>query len=264
MGGMHDGNPAALDAQTLQVVGYAARVGTGHGQLAGPPPARFDDRFGEKIVRGVGDGKAEPPPEALRAAQDAYDMVPRARVTDVLLEVDGWTGFSECLTHQRSGRPAEDRAAPLTTILADGINLGLTRMAEACRGHTLRQLAWMHDWYVREGCDAAALVLMIEVHRALPLARVWGDGSTSSSDGQFFRAGGRGEALGDINAIAQRSHRVMSAKADRARQRARGRVLHPRLGPVRAVPHQSHRGDRFRGAASAGRAAPARHRAAPR
>ena len=31
-------------------------------------------------------------------------------------------------------------------------------------------------------------------------SRVWGDGTTSSSDGQFFRAGGRGEALGDVNA----------------------------------------------------------------
>ena len=73
-------------------------------------------------------------------------------------------------------------------------------MAESCQGHSLRQLAWMHDWHVREECYAAALARLIEAHRALPLARVWGDGTTSSSDGQFFRAGGRGEALGDVNA----------------------------------------------------------------
>ena len=29
---------------------------------------------------------------------------------------------------------------------------------------------------------------------------MWGDGTTSSSDGQFFHAGGRGEAIGDVNA----------------------------------------------------------------
>jgi TnpA family transposase len=144
--------------------------------------------------------KAEEPPEAGRLAQAAYDLVPRVKVTDLLLEVDSWTGFSDCFTHQRSGRTSDDRSGLLTTVLADGINLGLTRMAEACRGATLRQLAWTHDWHVREECYATALARLIDAHRALPLARTWGDGSTSSSDGQFFRAGGRGEALGDINA----------------------------------------------------------------
>jgi TnpA family transposase len=144
--------------------------------------------------------KAVEPPEADALARAAYDLLPRVKITDLLLEVDGWTGFSDCFAHARSGRPADDRPGLLTAVLADGINLGLTRMAEACRGTTLRQLAWTHDWHVREDCYAAALGRIIDAHRALPLARVWGDGSTSSSDGQFFRAGGRGEALGDINA----------------------------------------------------------------
>jgi TnpA family transposase len=30
-----------------------------------------------------------------------------------------------------------------------------------------------------------ALARLIEAHRALPLARAWGDGTTSSSDGQM-------------------------------------------------------------------------------
>ncbi|MGO4728348.1 MULTISPECIES: Tn3 family transposase [unclassified Inquilinus] len=140
------------------------------------------------------------PEAAAELGRSAYEALPRIKITDLLLEVDGWIGFSACFTHQRSGRSPDDPAALLTAILADGINLGLTRMAEACRGVSMRQLAWVHDWHVREETYAAALARIIDAHRALPLAGVWGDGSTSSSDGQFYRAGGRGEAVGEVNA----------------------------------------------------------------
>ncbi|BAI73393.1 transposase [Azospirillum sp. B510] len=140
------------------------------------------------------------PPEAEDLGRRAYDLMPRVKITDLLQEVDGWTDFSGCFTHQRSGRPADDRAATLTAVLADGINLGLSRMAEACRGASMRQLAWMHDWHIRDDTYMVALARIIDTHRALPLAAVWGDGRTSSSDGQFYRAGGRGEAVGDVNA----------------------------------------------------------------
>jgi hypothetical protein len=144
--------------------------------------------------------RADSPEEAEAAKELVYNLLPHVKITDVLLEVDAWTGFSECFTHQRSGRPAHDRNALLTAILADGINLGLTRMAETCRGITLRQLAWVHDWHIREEAYGGALVRLIEAHRALPIAWLWGDGSTSSSDRQYFRAGSQGAAIGDINA----------------------------------------------------------------
>jgi TnpA family transposase len=144
--------------------------------------------------------KADTPDEAQALGAAAYDLLPRIKITDLLLEVYDWTGFTAAFTHQRSGMPPEDRTVLLTAILADGVNLGLTRMAEAVRGPTLRELAWAHDWHVREDCYANALARIVDAHRALPLARLWGDGSTSSSDGQFFRAGGHGEPLGDVNA----------------------------------------------------------------
>src|SRR3546814_4722138 len=73
---------------------------------------------------------------------------PRSTRTDTLFPYTTLfrsTGFSECFIHRRLGREADDRNALLTVILADGINLGLTRMAETCRGASLRQLAHLHD-----------------------------------------------------------------------------------------------------------------------
>jgi TnpA family transposase len=52
---------------------------------------------------------------------------------------------------------------------------------------------------VREECYAQALAGLIDAQHRQPLAAHWGSGATSSSDAQFFRAGGRGEVGGLVN-----------------------------------------------------------------
>jgi hypothetical protein len=90
--------------------------------------------------------------------------------------------------------------ALLAIILADATNLGLTRMAAASQGVTRDQLIWIADAYILPETYKKALARIINAHHALPIASLWGDGTTSSSDGQFFRSAKRGDAVGEINA----------------------------------------------------------------
>jgi TnpA family transposase len=140
------------------------------------------------------------PPAAEGLIRQIAGLMPRVKITDLLLEVDRWTDFSRHFTHLKSGNAAKDRSLLLTAILADGINLGLTKMAEACPGTSFAKLSWLSSWHVRDETYSKALADLVNYQHRLPLAAVWGEGTTSSSDGQRFRAGGRGEAAGHVNA----------------------------------------------------------------
>ena len=101
---------------------------------------------------------------------------------------------------------------------------GLTKMAESCPGTTYAKLAWLQAWHIRDETYGAALAELVNAQFRHPFAEHWGDGTTSSSDGQNFRTGSKAESTGHINPKYGSSP---------------GRTfLHPYLRPVRAVPHQ--------------------------
>ena len=124
------------------------------------------------------------PDEVDALTRQAYDLLPRIKLPDLLLEVDTWAPFSKHFTHLQTGDPAKDRTALFAALLADAINLGLTKMAEACAGMTFNRLAWVVDWHVRDETYTKALAEIINYHHRVPFAAYWGDGTTSSSDGQ--------------------------------------------------------------------------------
>ncbi|MGO8846234.1 MAG: Tn3 family transposase [Methylocella sp.] len=140
------------------------------------------------------------PPEAEALAARLYAMLPRVRITDLLSEAARWTLFPDCFTHLRTGETAGNPQILMASLLADGLNLGLTRMAEACSIASLGQLAWTSEWHIRDETYALALQRLVNQQQREPLAAMFGDAGASSSDGQFFRAGGRGRAAANLNA----------------------------------------------------------------
>ena len=145
-------------------------------------------------VRGI----ERPDVVALTAKIDA--LMPHVRITELLHDVASQTSFLAAFTNLRTHETHENESALLATILADGSNLGLARMAEASQDMTPDQLLWTQSAYMREETYKTALAKIIDAHHALPIAAVWGQGTTSSSDGQFFRSGKRGGTAGDFNA----------------------------------------------------------------
>jgi TnpA family transposase len=140
------------------------------------------------------------PAEAEALMQQAYALLPHLKITELLLEVDDWTGFNRHFTHIRSGEEAPDRSLLLTAVLADALNLGLRKMAESCAGTSYARLSWLQAWHIRDETYTAALAELTNAQYQHPFACYWGDGTTSSSDGQRFRAGGPGEGTAHFNA----------------------------------------------------------------
>jgi len=139
------------------------------------------------------------PEAAERLEATVYGLVPHLKITELLLEVDRWTNFTRHFTHLRAGTPAQDRSLLLTVILADAINLGLTKMAEACPGATVSKLDTLRAWHIRDDTYAQGLAELVNTQHRTPFAAHWGAGTTSSSDGQQFKVGGRGEHTGQVN-----------------------------------------------------------------
>jgi hypothetical protein len=123
---------------------------------------------GEKLT--ITPHKANTPEAAEVFAERLYDMLPLVRITDLLAEVDRWTGFSARFDHLRTGLPSDDPRVVLTAVLADATNLRLTRVAEACSVATYHQLAWTAGWHLSEKAYRQALAAVANAQQSQPLA----------------------------------------------------------------------------------------------
>ena len=127
------------------------------------------------------------------------EMFPLVEVPDLLREVHQWTGFADQFTHVRTGDAPQNISAMLAGVLADATNLGPKRMAGASKGISAHQIGWMRMFHARSDTYRAAQACITDTHARHPHAQLWGNGSTASSDGQFFRASDRAAKRGDIN-----------------------------------------------------------------
>ena len=132
------------------------------------------------------------PGEEISASSEALkkeisDRLPEIELTDLLIEVDGWTNFSRHFEHPNGSEPRSPDALHhcYASILAQACNFGFMQM-QRMSGLTYRKMAWFSTWYLREETLKAAFSELVNFHSRLPLTQFWGGGTLSSSDGQRF------------------------------------------------------------------------------
>lgn len=131
------------------------------------------------------------PEEAKSLSQTLYNMLPRVKLTELLIEVSNWTGFDEHLTHASNNRPpkGDEKSIIMAALMAMGTNIGLTKMAEATPRITYHQMANTAQWRLHDDSLNKAQAILVNFQHHLSLAKHWGDGSTSSSDGMRVQVG---------------------------------------------------------------------------
>ena len=109
----------------------------------------------------------------------------RVQLPDLLIEVDNALGFTRPLA-PAGARSVRDVCEAVAAVIAYGCNLGPQTMADLTDGVSYDQIKRVADWHLHGDALRSALAEVVNGIAGLDTARVWGEGKTSSSDGQRF------------------------------------------------------------------------------
>ena len=89
------------------------------------------------------------PSEAEIYRKKLYSIIPKIRLSDLLIEVDSWTNFSQEFSHDSTGKPPSEQERKnlfFAALLGLGMNIGLEKMAQSTPGISYSQLANAKQW----------------------------------------------------------------------------------------------------------------------
>ena len=132
---------------------------------------------------------ALPIPEKTKKLRKVIESaMPRIRIEDLLAKVDVWTEFSKHLKPPPEvfERSLNLNKTKLAALIAHGTNLGLSTMGNSTDAVTVEMLQNVSRHYLTEITLKEANNRLVNYHHKLSMSNIWGDGETSSSDGQRF------------------------------------------------------------------------------
>lgn len=110
------------------------------------------------------------------------------KLPELLIEVDNDLQFSRffmAVTDQEHPE-AQHVCEILATVMAHASEIGPYTMAQLTEGITYNRMKHITDWHMHEETQRGALAKIVNAISQLDITKAWGDGTTSSSDGQRF------------------------------------------------------------------------------
>lgn len=131
------------------------------------------------------------PAEAEYLSSRLYKLLPRIKLTDLLIDIAHITGFHEEFFHASTGKKPDknETISLMAALIAMGTNIGFTKMADASSGISYKQLAYISQWRMHEDAITRAQSVLVNFQHKLKMSKYWGDGTTSSSDGMRMQLG---------------------------------------------------------------------------
>ncbi len=110
------------------------------------------------------------------------------KLPDLLIEVDNELQFSRHFmsSSDKDNPDAQQVCEILAAIMAHASEIGTYTMAQIIEGVSYHRLKQISDWQLHEDNQRSALAAVVNAISQLDISQVWGDGTTSSSDGQRF------------------------------------------------------------------------------
>ncbi len=142
---------------------------------------------------------ADVPDGAEALILDLYRRMPSVRITDMLLEVDAALGFTDAFTHLRTGLHVATGSVCSTSCSLKGSIWACVRWRKL-QTRMITGSSRLARWHVESEAMNQALAIVVAAQGKLPMSRVWGMGTSASSDGQFFPTARHGEAMNMVNA----------------------------------------------------------------
>ncbi|MFH0337679.1 Tn3 family transposase [Clostridium perfringens] len=131
------------------------------------------------------------PKAAKELSFSLYKLLPKIKLTDLLMDIARITGFHKEFIHASTNKKpdTEDTILVMAALLGMGTNIGLSKMADATPGITYKQLSSVSQWRMYDDAMSRAQTVLVNYHNKLKLAKYWGEGNTSSSDGMRLQLG---------------------------------------------------------------------------